>query len=153
MKAQCGLNYFIRYMFFGLICFFCLCATVRANNVYEKQAPFSEKELTTFIQLLPQFRTWSTANKEVAHPKIVNNKADFIYSKAAENWVKQHKWDARRFFSIMGKAAAALYIISEGSHMNGPRPKDMPNVTQAEIDLVQRHLSKILEAGKNAMIQ
>ncbi len=121
--------------------------TALAQSVYENQSPMTEKELTTFIQLLPQFRAWASAQKEVAHPSITQGKADFVYSSAAATWVKNRQWEPRRFFAVMGKAAAALYLLSEGGN-DKARPQDMPKVSQAELNLVQRHLSALLEAGK-----
>ncbi len=129
------------------LCFLCLIfsATVHAKNVYESQPPMTDKELVSFIQTLPQFRTWAIAQKEQAHPQMVGGKPDFVYSDAAKNWVQAKGWEPRRFFSVMGKAAAALYIVSEGSRQN-----DMPEVSQAELDLVQKYLTQLLEAGKSS---
>ncbi len=120
---------------------------VQAQTVYENQAPMSERELISFINILPQFRAWAASHKEVAHPSVTQGKADFVYSKTAETWVKGRNWDVRRFFAVMGKAAAALYMISEGGS-NKARPQDMPQVSQAELNLVQKHLTNLLEAGK-----
>ncbi len=133
--------------FMLLLCCFFTPVQVFAQNVYEKQTPMTDMELKSFIQILPEFRAWAKAHKEKAQPQIIKGKADFVYSSAAKNWVQARNWDARRFFSIMGKVAAALYIISEGGHAN--HPKDMPSVAQAELDLVQEHLTKLLEASKS----
>ncbi len=132
-----------------VICVFCLAIsnTVLAQNVYEKQSPITDKELTSFIQILPQFRAWAIAQKEQAHPEVVQGKADFVYSDAAKKWVQAHNWDPRRFFSVMGKAAAGIYIISEGG-AQAKRSSDMPNISQGELNLIQKYLTQLLEAGK-----
>ncbi len=133
-------------LFFLGVTSFSVTGTALAKNVYESQTPMTDSELVKFIQILPQFRAWAAANKEQAHPQIINGRADFVYSGAAKNWVQARNWDVRRFFNVMGKAAAALYIVSEGSQAT--RPRDMPSVSQAELDIVQKHLTKLLEASR-----
>ncbi len=130
---------------FVIVSFLAPCAAL-AKNVYESQTPITDQELVKFIQILPQFRAWATSNKEQAQPQVVKGKADFTYSGAARQWVQARSWDARRFFNVMGKAAAALYILSEGQQAT--RPRDMPSVSQAELDIVQKHLTKLLEASR-----
>ncbi len=131
------------------LCTFISPTWAQAQSVYEKQSPMTERELVDFIRVLPQFRAWASSQGDVAHPSISQGKADFFYSKEAEKWVKERHWDARRFFAVMGKAAASLYVLSVGGS-DKARPKDMPHVSQAELDLVQKHLTNLLEAGKNA---
>ena len=53
------------------------------------------------------------------------------------------------FFSVMGKAAAAMYYISEDIELNSPRPKSMPSITQEELNLVNKHLTQLLKAGSD----
>ncbi len=121
-----------------------------AQSVYANQGPITEKELLSFIKLLPQFRAWAASNKEVAHPSFVGGKPDFTYSEAAAQWVQTRGFDVKRFFTVMGRSAAALFLISEGATTQDKKPQDMPNVSQAELDLVQRHLAQLLEAGSDA---
>ncbi len=135
-----------------VLCAVCLlgAAPAFAKNVYENQAPITDTELVSFIKLLPQFRAWAASSKEVAHPSLTDGKADFVYSDAAAQWVQTRGFEPKRFFSVMGKAAAALYLISEGAGPDHVKPKDMPHVVQSEIDLVHKHLSQLLEAGSDA---
>ncbi len=131
----------------------CICTTptiATAQSVYDNQSPITDTELVSFMKLLPQFRAWAASNKEMAHPSFVDNKADFTYSEAAAQWVQTRGFDPRRFFTVMGRSAAALYIISEGATLQDKKPQDMPSVTQAEIDLVQKYLAQLLEAGSDA---
>ncbi len=121
-----------------------------AQSVYDDQGPMNETELLSFIKLLPQFRAWAASSKEVAHPGFVDNKADFIYSDAAAQWVQTRGFDARRFFTVMGRSAAALYMISEGATTQDAKPQDMPTVSESELALVQKHLAQLLEAGSDA---
>ncbi len=136
----------------GSLCLFSALGTVSAHaqSVYDNQAPMTDTELVTFIKLLPQFRAWATTHQDESHPSIIDDKADFTYSEAAAQWVKTHGFEPRRFFSVMGKAAAALFLVSEGLGPDSSKPKDMPAVSQSELDLVQKHLAQLLEAGSNA---
>ncbi|MBQ7618130.1 MAG: serine/threonine protein phosphatase [Desulfovibrio sp.] len=117
-------------------------------TVYDQQAPITEKELLNFLELLPKFRSWSHQNHEEAHPKLTKGQPDFLYSEQAATWIKNKGWDVRRFFCVMGKMAAALVIVEEGNDLKGTRPADMPKVSEAEINLAQRHLAKLLEIGE-----
>ncbi len=121
-----------------------------AKTVYDNQSPMTDKELVSFIELLPRFRAWASSNNEVASPSITEGKADFVYSENAAAWVKSNGWEPRRFFSVMGRAAAALFIVAEGSEMPKTKPTDMPNVTNDELELVRRHLAELLNAGSDA---
>ncbi len=122
--------------------------TVRAAGVYDNQPPFTRKELSDFIELLPQFRAWAKAEREDSHPKV-NGKgqADFLFSPKAAAWVKSKGWEPPRFFCVMGRAAAALYIVAEGNELPTNYPKDMPKVSQEELNLVRGDLSRLLKAG------
>lgn len=124
-----------------------------ARSVYDKQPDVSEKELLDFLEVLPQFRQWTRAEKEEAHPVLRAGKADFLYSPKAAQWVKEKGWDARRFFCVMGRMAAALVMVEEGGNEMA-RPKDMPEVSKAELELARKHLGSILKASMdNAKLQ
>ncbi len=135
-----------------VLCVLCVFGSSAAygQSVYENQAPITDTELVSFIKLLPQFRAWAASSKEMAHPSFKDGKADFVYSEAAATWIQTRGFEARRFFSVMGRAAAALYIISEGISPQSAKPKDMPSVSQTEINLVQKYLAQLLEAGSDA---
>lgn len=145
-----------------LLCAMLACAPVSlpstaqaaaASSVYDKQPDVTEKELFQFLDLLPQFRQWTRAEKEEAHPILRKGKADFLYSDKAAQWVKEKGWDARRFFCIMGRMAAALVMVEEGGNEMA-RPKDMPEVSKAELELARKHLGSILKASMdNAQVQ
>lgn len=103
-----------------------------------------------FLEILPRFRAWAKENKEEAHPVLRNGKADFLYSPQAAAWVESQGWNPLRFFSVMGRMAAALVIVEEGNDMSGTRPRDMPGVTEEELALARRHLGIMLKAGSDA---
>ncbi len=132
------------------ICVFLVCANAHAATVYENQEPIQEKELLAFIAVLPDFRVWANTHKEEAYPKVTQGKADFAYSDKAAQWVTSRGWNPDRFFSVMGKAAAALFIVAEGSEVTKTPPPDMPMVTQAELNLVRTHFKALLESGRDA---
>ncbi|HJA78682.1 serine/threonine protein phosphatase [uncultured Desulfovibrio sp.] len=149
------------------LCCACLCLTPFAlpqtataaaaraatRSVYDKQPDVSEKELLAFLELLPQFRQWTRAEQEEAHPVLRAGKADFLYSPKATQWVTEKGWDARRFFCVMGRMAAALVMVEEGGNAMA-RPKDMPEVSKAELELARKHLGSILKASMdNAQLQ
>lgn len=122
-----------------------------AKSVYDDQPPLTNKELVSFIELLPHFRAWAIPNNIKAHPTVNKiGKADFIYSKEAAQWVTSKNWEPARFFSVMGRAAAALAVIEEGNDLLTRRPTDMPTVTDAELHLVRQHLGSLLKAGRAA---
>ncbi len=120
------------------------------KNVYEGQAPTSAKELDSFLELLPRFRTWARENGEQAHPVLKNGKADFVYSRKAATWVSEHGWQPKRFFCVMGRMAAAMVIVEEGNDMGAARPADMPTIAQSELDLARKNLGSLLRAGGDA---
>ena len=105
----------------GLLCGLLLCGlTVVApvdveaaavTTVYDGQSPVEEKELLRFLDVLPQFRSWARENRIEAHPVARRGKADFLYPEDAARWVEAKGWDARRFFCVMGRMAAALVIV------------------------------------------
>ena len=119
----------------------------KPSTVYEKQPPVTDKELLSFLDVLPHFRAWAKANNEEAHPTLTNGKPDFMYSPQAAAWVQQQGWDPVRFFCVMGRMAAALAIVEEGNDMNGVRSKDMPEVTEGELALARRHLGTMLKVS------
>lgn len=121
--------------------------TSTPSTVYEKQPPVTDKELLSFLEVLPSFRTWAKTNNEEAHPTLTNGKPDFMYSPQAAAWVQQQGWDPVRFFCVMGRMAAALAIVEEGNDMNGVRSKDMPEVTEGELALARRHLGTMLKVS------
>lgn len=121
-----------------------------AQTVYDNQSVITEKELDSFIRLLPQFRNWTRENAEEAYPVLSKTgKPDFQYSAKSSSWVKAHGFSVTRFFNIMGKTAAAMVILEEGNDYHGTRPKDMPSVTPRELELVKKHFSELQNAGRN----
>ncbi len=116
-------------------------------TVYDRQGPVTEKELVRFLELLPKFREWASSRHEEAHPFLTNGKPDFKYSAEATTWIQKKGWDARRFFCVMGRMAAAVVVIEEGNDFKGTRPADMPAVSQKEIELARTHLAELLQAG------
>ena len=125
-------------------------AARQVATVYDKQAPVTDKELLSFLDILPHFRAWAKAGNEEAHPVLRNGKADFMYSPKAAAWVQEQGWNPVRFFCVMGRMAAALAIVEEGNDMTGVRPSDMPEVTEGELALVRRHLGTMLKVSGDA---
>lgn len=123
------------------------------KTVYEDQSEIGEKELLSFLDILPKFRAWARENKEEAHPFLDNGKPNFKYSQKAAQWVRLNHWEPMRFFCVMGRAAAAVVIVEEGNDMQGTRPKDMPTVSEKELNLVRKHLGSILKAGSDVQTQ
>jgi hypothetical protein len=77
-------------------------------------------------------------------------KPDFVYTPEAAAKAEELGWEARRFFCLLGKAAAALFLVEEGTDRMQPlqaMPPDMPAVTEAEMALVRKHLASLLRAG------
>lgn len=126
--------------------------SVAERNVYEGEAPTSAKELDSFLELLPRFRTWARENGEQAHPALKNGKADFVYSRKAASWVRENGWQPKRFFCVMGRMAAAMVIVEEGNDMGAARPADMPALAQSELDLARKNLGSLLRAGGDAPV-
>ena len=119
-------------------------------TVYDNQPAITEKELNHFIKLLPLFRSWTRENAEEAHPILSKSgKPDFQYSAKSSIWVKEHGFNVKRFFNIMGKTAAAMVILEEGNDYHGTRPVDMPSVSARELELVKTHFSELQNAGRN----
>ena len=119
-------------------------------NVYENQPDFTEEKLMRFIRHLPDFRTWMRKHNEKAYPIVKKGKPDFHYSPAAAEWVTFRSWDARRFFCIMGRSAAALVLVSEGEQEK-KLYRDMPRPSKAECELVQKHMGELLKAGNDVV--
>lgn len=139
----------------GLCCALVLClgaTPLLAKSVYDNQPPMTDKELVAFMETLPHFRAWAASSKEDAHPSVdkKTGKADFLFSPKAAEWVKVRGWEPARFFAVMGRAAAALTMVEEGNDISSNRPPDMPSVTEAELNLVRRHLAGLLKAGNDA---
>lgn len=134
------------------ICFFVLNSNnAMAKSVYDNQPPLTDEELVSFMEILPSFRAWALPQDIKAQP-IVNKmgKADFIYSDEVAKWVISKNWEPDRFFSVMGRAAAALAIIEEGNDFANNRPTDMPTVSESELSVVRKHLGSLLKAGNLA---
>ena len=140
----------------GLLCGLLLCGltvvvpvdveAAAVTTVYDGQGPVEEKELLRFLDVLPQFRNWARENRIEAHPVARRGKADFLYPDDAARWVEAKGWDARRFFCVMGRMAAALVIVEEGNDLQ-VRPKDMPVVDKAEVELARKHLGSLLKVS------
>ncbi|MCR4666496.1 MAG: serine/threonine protein phosphatase [Desulfovibrio sp.] len=122
-------------------------STVSSQTVYDNQPKTTEKELLSFLTVLPEFRVWAQSHQEEAHPGLTNGRPDFFYSQNAEKWITSKGWDARRFFCVMGRMAAALVVATEGNDLRGTRPADMPDVSDFETELAHKHLGRMLEAG------
>jgi len=118
-----------------------------APDVYT-QAPYTEKELVSFIESMPHFLAWVRENKAKVHP-VVNaaGKPDFTYPPEAAAKATELGWEPRRFFCLLGRTAAALYLVEEGTDLAAALPPDMPTVTGAEMALVRKHLASLLRAG------
>jgi hypothetical protein len=123
---------------------------VPASNVYA-QDPFTEKELIRFIESMPLFLAWARGSKAKAHPMMnAAGKPDFAYTQEAAAKAAELGWEPRRFFCLLGKAAAALYLVEEGTdRMQALQtlPPDMPIVTETEMAFVRKHLASLLRAG------
>ncbi|GHU91669.1 hypothetical protein AGMMS49925_07330 [Deltaproteobacteria bacterium] len=115
-------------------------------TVYDKQPLVTDAELARFLEILPQFRRWTSENRENAGPVAHKGRADFLYSARAADWVSTKGWKPERFFCVMGRMAAALVIVEEGNDMSGEHPPDMPKVATEELNLTRRHLEAILRA-------
>ncbi len=122
-----------------------------AITVYDGQPEYTESELLRFASALPGFREWCRRTGEQPHPAVKNGRPDFAYSAAAAEWARFHGWDEQRFFCVMGRSAAALTMVMgrEGGRDNVPAFKDMPQVSQQEIDLAQKHLGELLKAASD----
>jgi hypothetical protein len=125
-------------------------AAAQATDVYAQDA-YTEKELVRFIESMPHFLAWARAGKATAYP-VVNaaGQPDFAYTQEAAAKARELGWEPRRFFCILGRSAAALYIVEEGADLTQALPPDMPAVTDAEIALVRKHLASLLRAGSGA---
>jgi len=125
-------------------------AAVPVPDVYA-QGPFTEKELVRFIESMPLFLAWARASKAKAHPMVnAAGKPDFAYTPEAAAKAEELGWEPKRFFCLLGKAAAALYLVEEGTdriQALQALPPDMPTVTETEMALVRKHLASLLRAG------
>ncbi|MDR0466575.1 MAG: serine/threonine protein phosphatase [Deltaproteobacteria bacterium] len=128
-------------------------AAVAANrtdapqNIYA-QAPYTEKELVRFIESMPLFLAWARTGQSQAHPATsAAGKPDFVYTPEAAAKAKELGWEPRRFFCLLGRTAAALYLVGEGTDTMFTMPPDMPTVTETEMALVRKHLASMLRAG------
>jgi len=125
-------------------------AAVPTLDVYA-QGSFTEKELVRFIESMPLFLAWARGSKAKAHP-VVNaaGKPDFTYTPEVAAKAEELGWEPRRFFYLLGKAAAALYLVEEGTdrlQALQALPPDMPTVTETEMALVRKHLASLLRAS------
>ncbi|MDR1659750.1 MAG: hypothetical protein LBR94_05350 [Desulfovibrio sp.] len=117
----------------------------KTGSVYDDQPRITEEELRRFLQVLPQFRNWCRENNERPRPVVRNGKADFFYSKQAADWVNSRGWRTERFFCVMGRLATALVIVEEGNDL-AERPRDMPHVSDEDLEITRRNLGTILKA-------
>lgn len=118
-----------------------------AGELYD-QPPFTPAELDRLIDDLPRFRAWVKANGEKVHPVLTaSGKPDFLYSPKTAAHVEQLEWEPRRFFCVMGRAAAALAIIEQGTELTSSPPADMPRVSSAEMNAVRNNLTGLLQAS------
>ena len=122
-------------------------AAAPAPDVYAQDA-YTEKELVRFMESMPHFLAWVRASKAKVHP-VVNaaGKPDFAYPPEAAAKTRELGWEPRRFFCLLGRSAAALYLVGEGTDLMQALPPDMPTVTEAEMALVRKHLAALLRAG------
>ena len=122
-------------------------AVAPSPDVYAQDA-YTEKELVRFIESMPQFLAWVRASKAKAHPTVnAAGKPDFAYTPEAAAKAQELGWEARRFFCLLGRTAAALYLVGEGMDAVQALPPDMPAVTESEMALVRKHLGSLLRAG------
>lgn len=120
-----------------------------AQDVYA-QAPYTEKELVRFIESMPHFLAWARTHKGQARPRPVVNaagKPDFSYTPEAAAKAQELGWEARRFFCLLGRTAAAVYLVEESTDAMQSLPPDMPPLTEAEMALARKHLASLLRAG------
>lgn len=119
---------------------------VSAGDLY-RQPPFDKAELLRLIADLPRFRAWAKADGQKIHPTVtVEGKAGFFYSPRAAAQAESLGWNAERFFCVMGRAAAAVAVIEQGTDIMVNQPPDMPRVTPEELRLVRENLSDLLRA-------
>ncbi len=120
------------------------------KNVYD-QPPFTEKELLSFMDTLPQFRRWVRETRAAVNPQLNSaGKPDFVYPPEAAAKARELGWaEPKRFFCLLGRTAAALYLVEEGTDLTDKLPKDMPKVADSEIALVRKHLGSLLRAGND----
>ena len=122
-------------------------APVLMSDVYA-QDPYTEKELVRFIESMPHFLAWVRADKAKVHPAVnAAGKPDFVYTPEAAAKAQALGWEPRRFFCLLGRTAAALYLVEEGTDLSTTLPSDMPTVTDTEMALVRKHLAALLRAG------
>jgi len=122
-------------------------SSAQAQDVYA-QGPYTEKELVRFIESVPHFLAWAQSSKAKAHPMVnAAGKPDFAYTPEAAAKAQELGWDPRRFFCLLGRIAAALYLVEEGVDMLHEMPPDMPTVTEAEMALARKHLASLLRVG------
>ena len=122
-------------------------AAAQAPDVYAQDA-YTEKELVCFMESMPHFLAWVRTSKARVHP-VVNaaGKPDFTYTPEAAAKTRELGWEPGRFFCLLGRTAAALYLVGEGTDFMQALPPDMPTVTEAEMALVRKHLASLLRAG------
>ena len=120
----------------------------RAGASVYAQEPYTEKELVRFIESMPHFLAWAQASKAKLHPATnAAGKPDFIYTPEAAAKTQELGWEPKRFFCLLGRTAAALYLVAEGADRSDALPPDMPTVTAAEMALVRKHLASLLRVG------
>ena len=120
-----------------------------AATVYEGQADFTEQELMRFLADLPRFRSWHRSSGQSVHPKVTDGAPDFEYTPEAADWARSHGWEPVRFFCVMGRAAAAMAGAVEEKPI---KAADMPSVSPAEIEAVNRHMVELLRVGGDGYV-
>lgn len=117
-----------------------------AAELYD-QPPFTSDELLKLVHDLPRFRTWLAVHHETAHPVLsASGKPGFLYSPQAAQEAARLGWKPERFFCVMGRAAAALAIIEQGTAITAAPPPEMPPVQAEELESVRIHLASLLQA-------
>ena len=123
--------------------------TAPAADVYAQDA-YTEKELVSFMESMPHFLAWVRKSKAKVHPVVnAGGRPDFAYTPEAAAKAQELGWEPRRFFCLLGRTAAALYLVGEGTDLLHTLPPDMPAVTEAEMSLVRKHLAALLRAGSD----
>ncbi len=137
----------IKTIFITLLLSFTIISPAMAD--FYKQSPMTEQELLKFIDDLPSYLSWARSEKEVAHPSLSDKgRPTFIYSQKAADKVKELGWQDKRFFYVMGKAAAALSLESSNISIRD-KAVDMPVVKPSEFDIVRKHAEKLVNAGSS----
>lgn len=115
------------------------------HTVYAGQPEITDEEMKRFISFLPSFRSWVQGRGLTVRPRLTGGKPDFAYPPAVGTWLSGQGWNPDRFFCVLGRSAAGMTIVSEGSDARA-RAADMPAVSVKELDIVRGHLAGLLSA-------